>query len=280
MKKLLISLFLIYQFLYFKADISYAAIPEYNLTATEFTFPAPNVLEFEVRLMHTNPDSSVFLNTLAQYIFIFNPEYANGGTLTYTKLDSELPPGWQPYNPQVSGNQLLLAPAFFGGEYPVISSIFPGTLIVKMRLQTSASSFAGSLDLQWKNGPVNFYTRIRAYLNGLSTEITNPLYHFIDFPTSINNNSNKLTEIFYLKQNYPNPFNPVTNLEFGISNFGFVSLKVYDALGKEVRTLVSERRPAGYYNAVFDGSDLPSGIYFYKLEVGEFIVTKKMIMLK
>ena len=280
MKKLLISLFLIYQFLYFKADISYAAIPEYNLTATEFTFPAPNVLEFEVRLMHTNPDSSVFLNTLAQYIFIFNPEYANGGTLTYTKLDSELPPGWQPYNPQVSGNQLLLAPAFFGGEYPVISSIFPGTLIVKMRLQTSASSFAGSLDLQWKNGPVNFYTRIRAYLNGLSTEITNPLYHFIDFPTSINNNSNKLTEIFYLKQNYPNPFNPVTILEFRISNFGFVSLKVFDALGKEVRTLVSERRPAGYYNAVFDGSDLPSGIYFYKLEVGEFIVTKKMIMLK
>ena len=219
MKKLLISLFLIYQFLYFKADISYAAIPEYNLTATEFTFPAPNVLEFEVRLMHTNPDSSVFLNTLAQYIFIFNPEYANGGTLTYTKLDSELPPGWQPYNPQVSGNQLLLAPAFFGGEYPVISSIFPGTLIVKMRLQTSASSFAGSLDLQWKNGPVNFYTRIRAYLNGLSTEITNPLYHFIDFPTSINNNSNKLTEIFYLKQNYPNPFNPVTNFGFGICFF-------------------------------------------------------------
>jgi len=280
MKKLLISLFLIYQFLYFKADISYAAIPEYNLTATEFTFPAPNVLEFEVRLMHTNPDSSVFLNTLAQYIFIFNPEYANGGTLTYTKLDSELPPGWQPYNPQVSGNQLLLAPAFFGGEYPVISSIFPGTLIVKMRLQTSASSFAGSLDLQWKNGPVNFYTRIRAYLNGLSTEITNPLYHFIDFPTSINNNSNKLTEIFYLKQNYPNPFNPVTNFGFGISDLGFVSLKVYDVLGQEVKTLVNEYKQPGNYKIEFDGSDLPSGIYFYKLEVGEFIVTKKMIMMK
>ena len=93
-----------------------------------------------------------------------------------------------------------------------------------------------------------------------------------------NNNSN--AEGFYLEQNYPNPFNPVTNLEFGISDLGFVSLKVYDALGKEVRTLVNESRPAGYYEVEFDGSDLPSGLYFYKLEAGDFVETKRMILLK
>ena len=74
---------------------------------------------------------------------------------------------------------------------------------------------------------------------------------------------------FFLMQNYPNPFNPVTNLEFGISDLGFVTLKVYDALGKVVKTLVNEYKPAGNYSLEFDGSDLPSGIYFYKLEAGD-----------
>jgi len=85
---------------------------------------------------------------------------------------------------------------------------------------------------------------------------------------------------FLLIQNYPNPFNPVTHLEFGISNLGFVTLKIYNALGQVVSTLVNESRPAGYYNVEFDGSDLPSGIYFYKLEAGDLTETKRMILLK
>ena len=88
------------------------------------------------------------------------------------------------------------------------------------------------------------------------------------------------TRKIFLYQNYPNPFNPVTNLEFGISDLGFVSLKVYDALGQEVRTLANEIRSPGNYNVEFDGSDLPSGIYFYKLEAGDFVETKRMILLK
>ncbi len=92
--------------------------------------------------------------------------------------------------------------------------------------------------------------------------------------------SELLVNSFLLGQNFPNPFNPVTNLEYGISDLAFVSLKVYDALGKEVRTLVNENRPAGYYKIEFDGSDLPSGVYFYKLEAGDFIKTKRMILLK
>ena len=85
---------------------------------------------------------------------------------------------------------------------------------------------------------------------------------------------------FHLFQNYPNPFNPVTNLEFGISDLGFVSLRVYDPAGKEVKILVNENLSAGNYKIEFDGSDLPSGIYFYKLETGEFKETKSMILLK
>jgi len=84
-----------------------------------------------------------------------------------------------------------------------------------------------------------------------------------------------------LFQNYPNPFNPITHLEFGISKLGFVSLKVYDMLGKEIKTLVNESKSAGRYIVEFDGSNLPSGIYFYRLNFDETkFETKKMLLLK
>jgi len=93
-------------------------------------------------------------------------------------------------------------------------------------------------------------------------------------------NNNSLAEGFYLEQNYPNPFNPVTNLEFGISDLGFVSLKVYNVSGKEVKTLVNENKLPGNYDVEFDGSDLPSGVYFYKLEASSYVVSKRMILIK
>ena len=98
--------------------------------------------------------------------------------------------------------------------------------------------------------------------------------------TFAENNFSMSPASYYLSQNYPNPFNPVTNLEFGISELGFVSLKVYDVLGKVVRTLVNENKSAGYYNVEFDGIDLPSGVYFYRLEAGEFVETKRMLLIK
>ncbi len=87
-------------------------------------------------------------------------------------------------------------------------------------------------------------------------------------------------EKFELSQNYPNPFNPTTNLEFGISDLGFVSLKVFNASGKEVAILVNEVKPAGYYSISFDGANLSSGIYFYTLEANNFSITRKMLLVK
>ncbi|MBK8552303.1 MAG: T9SS type A sorting domain-containing protein [Ignavibacteria bacterium] len=96
----------------------------------------------------------------------------------------------------------------------------------------------------------------------------------------IQNISSEMPSSFSLSQNYPNPFNPVTNLEFGISKLGFVSLKVYDILGKEVVTLVNEKLSPGKYKVEFDGSGLPSGVYFYRLTAGEFTDRKKMMVVK
>ncbi len=85
---------------------------------------------------------------------------------------------------------------------------------------------------------------------------------------------------FSLGQNYPNPFNPVTTINYSIAKSGQVTLKVYDVLGREVATLVNGFQPANNYRINFDASKLASGIYLYKLKAGEFIQTKKMILIK
>ena len=116
--------------------------------------------------------------------------------------------------------------------------------------------------------------RVATYGNGIYER------KLLENPVSVNPVSNENVKGFSLSQNYPNPFNPSTHLEFGISELGFVSLKVYNVIGKEVKTLVNEIKPAGIYSIEFDGSDLPSGIYFYKIEVGHFSQVRKMILVK
>jgi len=87
-------------------------------------------------------------------------------------------------------------------------------------------------------------------------------------------------EGFSLEQNYPNPFNPSTTISFSVLNSGNVKLSVYNILGQEVRTLVNEEMPAGIYNVKFDGSDLTSGIYLYKIETADFVQVRKMMLVK
>jgi plastocyanin len=90
---------------------------------------------------------------------------------------------------------------------------------------------------------------------------------------------------FTLSQNYPNPFNQTTKIDFSLAKSGFVSLNIYDILGRKVRTLVSERLSSGYKSVLWDGKndsgkEVASGIYFYCLKVGDFSDTKKLVLLK
>jgi len=87
-------------------------------------------------------------------------------------------------------------------------------------------------------------------------------------------------DIFRLEQNYPNPFNPVTNIKFSLSGNSMVTLKVYTPLGEEVATLVNEEKLAGTYELTWDAAGLPSGVYFYKLQSGNFVETRSMILIK
>ena len=85
---------------------------------------------------------------------------------------------------------------------------------------------------------------------------------------------------FILLQNYPNPFNPKTTISYSIPKPSFVTLKVYDILGEEIATLVNDYSNSGNYKVYFDGSKLTSGIYFYRIQAGDFIEKKKLILLK
>ncbi|MEI7811356.1 MAG: T9SS type A sorting domain-containing protein, partial [Ignavibacteria bacterium] len=85
---------------------------------------------------------------------------------------------------------------------------------------------------------------------------------------------------YSVSQNYPNPFNPTTNIKYSIAKSGIVSLKIFDVIGKEVAVLVNQYQTAGTYHVQFDASHLSSGIYFYKLQSGDFTSVNKMMLIK
>ncbi|MCX8056252.1 MAG: T9SS type A sorting domain-containing protein [Ignavibacteria bacterium] len=103
-------------------------------------------------------------------------------------------------------------------------------------------------------------------------DIIAPVQTSVDDPNVVNT--------FYLSQNYPNPFNPTTNIKFSIAQKSHVTLKVFDVLGREVATLVNEVKDAGQYTVKFDAKDLPTGVYLYTLNAGDYSVTKKMMLVK
>lgn len=98
--------------------------------------------------------------------------------------------------------------------------------------------------------------------------------------TAISQISTELPDGYKLYQNYPNPFNPTTKIQFSLQKAGFVTLRVYDVVGREVSTLVSEYKNIGTYIVDFDASGLPSGVYFYRIESNGFSDVKKMLLLK
>ncbi len=141
---------------------------------------------------------------------------------------------------------------------------------------------------------VNFPNNVIGYIQYLS----NGAHIVIDSTTSVDeedfeqldSEKNKIPTTYELSQNYPNPFNPSTKINYDIpastlnpfskGEGTLVQMKVYDVLGNEVATLVNEQKPAGVYEVEFNASQLSSGIYFYKLQAGSFVETKKMILLR
>uniref|UniRef100_A0A832DJM9 T9SS type A sorting domain-containing protein n=1 Tax=Ignavibacterium album TaxID=591197 RepID=A0A832DJM9_9BACT len=136
-------------------------------------------------------------------------------------------------------------------------------------------------DMYQCSGTGNFNLTANAILRGVMD--------YMNTPTSVDDNKTFPDE-FVLYQNYPNPFNPTTKIRYSIPaspksspkerTLNEVRIKVYDILGNEIATLVDEQKEAGYYEVEWDATQLASGVYFYRLQAGNFIQTKKMLLLR
>ncbi|MCI0691928.1 T9SS type A sorting domain-containing protein [candidate division KSB1 bacterium] len=132
---------------------------------------------------------------------------------------------------------------------------------------TSAPAYTGADGGRFPVGDLNWFPDKKA--------------EWEDFISSVSQkNPGVIVADFYLEQNYPNPFNPSTSIAFALAKAGNVKLEIYNALGQKVATLINGRMSAGQHKATWDARNVPSGIYFYKLEAGAFSQTKKMVLMK
>ena len=135
--------------------------------------------------------------------------------------------------------------------------------------------------LQWQLAGWGIGVNRFRFLNDtLAYAVGDRVFKYSRETVGINLISSEVPSSFQLHQNYPNPFNPVTFINYELPITNYVSLKVFDMLGNEVATLVNEKQNAGSYSVDFHGTNISSGIYFYKLETEGFIETKRMILLK
>jgi len=127
-----------------------------------------------------------------------------------------------------------------------------------------------------------------SYLNSITVlrsnddSVQNWFNELVDwsFPVDVREFESDFPQSFELSQNYPNPFNPRTEIGFQITDYGLVSLKAYDLLGREVATLVNEELPPGTYTRQWDASGVSSGVYFYRLKAGKYVATRKLVLLR
>jgi len=136
----------------------------------------------------------------------------------------------------------------------------------------------------WEPEEIGGYYTISEERQGIPAHLY--FYPRLDPPIIVADDSGLLS-VYYLNQNYPNPFNPATVIKYQIPDAGFVTLKVYDVLGEEIATLVNEEKTTGTYELTWNAENLPSGIYFYRIQAvptgrqaGSFVETKKMVLLR
>jgi choice-of-anchor B domain-containing protein len=174
---------------------------------------------------------------------------------------------------------------FVLGDYAHIAYYKDGYVVLDISDPTNPQ-FAGQYDTYpgtgggTYNGAWGVYPYLPSGITLVSDMATGLYICKFNPPTSGVGNDGQLPENFSLNQNYPNPFNPTTRIRFQISDIGFVNLKVFDILGNEIATLVNEEKSAGSYEVSFNGSGLPSGIYFARLTTGNQSAIIKMSLMK
>ena len=253
------------QYLYYNNEIGLWGGAEWtNIQKIVFYFVSVDtavIHDFTIKMYNTNLNS--FLNFI---------ESSNWNTVYYSPSFIIPGTGWQTIqmtNPisYALGENLLIEICYNNSSYSNNSIIYASS--------TSGDYFGRYGDLPTASGCG--YT---AWTSFVSPPGKANIKLFFDVPSDVNPEQGTLPNTYSLSQNYPNPFNPVTKISFAIPKAGFVSLKVYDLLGREVSNLINEEKQAGNYSVDFNSGNLTSGVYFYKMQSGSFTETKKMLLIK
>jgi photosystem II stability/assembly factor-like uncharacterized protein len=247
----------------------------------------------EIAFPDVNGFNSVhFLNTSTGFaVGNGNPTetYKMKGTIYKTMNGGD---SWLKLNTSLSDTSFLNSVKFLpdgtgiiqGGKYKIV----PPEDILREYIYVLKSSDFGSNWIMSKvatgnyvGNKIDMINSTKYYLCGYNTSSQGLIYYTANGGgTSINNNSNEVPSNFELLQNYPNPFNPNTKISYKLQVSSYITLIVYDINGKLIKEFINGKQNAGEYTYEFDGSGLPSGIYFYRLQAGNIKDTKKMVLLK
>jgi hypothetical protein len=239
--------------------LSFLAI-SYSAFSQSFTFT------------RSGPETITITDTNAFEGVIYGLLKPNSGTLNIRLIRTieDLTSGWQPNGTAICNFRSCFPPELDTVIDEYNSGVSDDTVSFHFYCRNQSNHFVQGAG----------HMRIRAEL------VSNPSdFIELDFRANTSqtigiNQIGSIVKEFALSQNYPNPFNPVTNINFGIPKSEFVSLRVYDMLGREVKTLVSQNMTPGMYEVNFDASGLSSGMYYYSLRAGENVSVKKMVLVK
>lgn len=230
-----------------------------------------NVKSQTISFTRVGPETITVTDTSAYegYIYaILNPSVSTD--LRLIRVLEDLTPGWQPLGTALCNYQAC---------YP------PETDTVTANYSSLPTDDTCSFHFYCRNIN-NIFVQGAGHIRIRAEFVSNPsIFAELDFRANTSQTIgitqiSSIVKDFSLGQNYPNPFNPTTNINFSIPNSEYVSLRVYDMLGREVKSLVSQSLTAGEYQANFDASGLSSGMYYYSLRAGEFVSVKKMVLVK
>jgi hypothetical protein len=244
---------------------------------------------------YSNPTSRTWDNQPTSFSFEILNEVGGTVTVRYNSDPLDAAPARRYLGPDPSQHDTLPGWLYlaWGSQWPEGQPLEPDVILseVQRRIGSSgnwASVYTGPAS-SWSDGsmfydssgtvPVLFRARV-CDTQGRYSAWSNSFYTNIVTPNAVGATASAVSDHHRLEPNYPNPFNPSTTISFNIPHSSLVIVKVYDVLGKEVAVLVNEDLKAGSYAATFDASGLTSGVYFYRLQAGQFVATRKMLIAK
>jgi Secretion system C-terminal sorting domain/Cep192 domain 4 len=234
-------------------------------------------VEFEMKFINYAHQYRAYRFKWETNLFAVNKDSIDFGVVAVSDSSSEELKLYNPKNSAVTMNEFLINDSSFSvlNELPISIPPQDSVMLSVMFKPIADGNFKDKLNIRSVNDTMLIGKQV--WLTDATT------------PVSVEDRVN-LPMQFSLSQNFPNPFNPSTSIQYAISsplrrNGGeasgqFVSLKVYDVLGNEIATLINEELAAGNYEVEFNGSNLPSGVYFYRLQAGSYSSTKKLVLLK